>query len=98
MFVKLGCLRKSLGGNGYRICYWFASHPFYNVVYLTRSLEDVPKGSNDRPVQDVVISDSGEVCYSTFIGTCSVFILHIQLPVEPVVDEEGKEVPFHAEL
>jgi len=41
-----------------------------DIIY---AIEDVPKGSNDRPVQDVVIYDSGE------------------LPVEPVVDEEGKE-------
>jgi len=41
-----------------------------DIVY---AIEDVPKGSNDRPLKDVTISDSGE------------------LPVEPVVDEEGKE-------
>ncbi|KAG1855726.1 peptidylprolyl isomerase B [Suillus subalutaceus] len=41
-----------------------------DIVY---SIEDVPKGSNDRPLEDVTIFDSGE------------------LPVEPVVDEGGKE-------
>ncbi|KIJ08411.1 hypothetical protein PAXINDRAFT_102570 [Paxillus involutus ATCC 200175] len=41
-----------------------------DIVY---AIEDVPKGRNDRPVEDVIIYDSGE------------------LPVEPVVDEEGKE-------
>jgi peptidyl-prolyl cis-trans isomerase B (cyclophilin B) len=41
-----------------------------DIVY---SIEDVPKGSNDRPLEDVTIYDSGE------------------LPVEPVVDEGGKE-------
>ena len=29
---------------------------------LTPSVEDVPKGQNDRPLEDVIIHDSGEVC------------------------------------
>ncbi|KIK34028.1 hypothetical protein CY34DRAFT_664849 [Suillus luteus UH-Slu-Lm8-n1] len=48
-----------------------------DIVY---AIEDVPKGSNDRPLEDVTIYDSGE------------------LPVEPVVDEGGNEVPLRAEL
>ncbi|KAF8838821.1 hypothetical protein BDN67DRAFT_906656 [Paxillus ammoniavirescens] len=48
-----------------------------DIVY---AVEDVPKGRNDRPLEDVIIYDTGE------------------LPVEPVVDEEGKEVPLRAEL
>lgn len=28
---------------------------------LTDGAEDIPKGANDRPLKDVVISDSGEV-------------------------------------
>jgi len=31
-------------------------------ITLTRRTEDVPKGSSDRPLEDVVIYDSGEVC------------------------------------
>ncbi|THH29188.1 hypothetical protein EUX98_g4990 [Antrodiella citrinella] len=37
-------------------------------------MEDVAKGRSDRPVEDVIIADCGE------------------LPVEPEVDDEGKEV------
>lgn len=31
-------------------------------ITLTRRAEVVPKGGNDRPLEDVVIYDSGEVC------------------------------------
>ncbi|KAI6032861.1 cyclophilin-like domain-containing protein [Pisolithus orientalis] len=48
-----------------------------DIVY---AIEDVPKGSNNKPLEDVVISDSGE------------------LPIEPVYDTDGKEVPLRAEL
>ncbi|KAG6378289.1 peptidylprolyl isomerase B [Boletus reticuloceps] len=41
-----------------------------DIIY---AIEDVPKGGSDRPLEDVVIHDSGE------------------LPVEPVVDEQGNE-------
>ena len=64
---------------------------------LTHRAEDVPKGRNDRPLEDVVIYDSGEVrpssqnCYYLLTG-------FPQLPVEPVVDEQGTEVPLRAEL
>ncbi|KAH8108034.1 peptidylprolyl isomerase B [Cristinia sonorae] len=40
---------------------------------IVTQIEDVPKGRNDRPTEDVIIADCGE------------------LPVEPVVDAEGKE-------
>ncbi|EIM81213.1 uncharacterized protein STEHIDRAFT_125476 [Stereum hirsutum FP-91666 SS1] len=43
-------------------------------------IENVAKGSQDRPKVDVVIADSGE------------------LPLDLEVDENGKEVPLHAEL
>ncbi|KAI0268754.1 cyclophilin-like domain-containing protein [Gloeopeniophorella convolvens] len=46
-----------------------------DIVY---KIEDVSKGRQDRPVEDVTIVDSGE------------------LPLD--LDEEGKEVPLHAEL
>lgn len=36
------------------------------LLVLTHISEDVPKGRNDRPVEDVTIYDSGEVCYFTF--------------------------------
>ncbi|KAG2363921.1 cyclophilin-like domain-containing protein [Suillus spraguei] len=48
-----------------------------DIVY---AIEDVPKGGNDRPLEDVIIHDSGE------------------LPIEPVVDEGGSQVPLRAEL
>jgi len=48
-----------------------------DIIY---AIEDVPKGRNDRPLEDVVIYDSGE------------------LTVEPVIDEQGTEVPLRAEL
>ncbi|TFK44367.1 cyclophilin-like domain-containing protein [Crucibulum laeve] len=47
---------------------------------IVREIENVAKGASDRPKEDVIIVDSGE------------------LTVEPDVDEEGKEVPLHAEL
>ncbi|KAG9316272.1 cyclophilin-like domain-containing protein [Chiua virens] len=40
---------------------------------IIHAIENVPKGSQDRPLEDVVIYDSGE------------------LPVEPVIDEEGNQ-------
>ncbi|KAH7913481.1 cyclophilin-like domain-containing protein [Hygrophoropsis aurantiaca] len=48
-----------------------------DIIY---AIEDVPKGRNDRPTEDVIIVNSGE------------------LPVEAVVDGDGKEVPLRAEL
>ncbi|KAI6045983.1 cyclophilin-like domain-containing protein [Pisolithus marmoratus] len=48
-----------------------------DIVY---AIEDVPKGGNNRPLEDVVIYDSGE------------------LPIEPIYDADGKEVPLRAEL
>lgn len=42
--------------------------------------ENVQTGSQDRPVEPVVIVDSGE------------------LPIELEVDEDGNQVPLHAEL
>lgn len=48
---------------------------------LTHSpIENVAKGSGDRPSEDVVIVDCGE------------------LEIELEVDENGKQVPIHAEL
>lgn len=43
-------------------------------------IENVKKGGSDRPVDDVIIVESGE------------------LEIEYEVDEEGKQVPLHAEL
>ncbi|PPQ68430.1 hypothetical protein CVT24_004851 [Panaeolus cyanescens] len=43
---------------------------------IVHAIEDVPKGGGDRPAEDVIIADSGE------------------LPVEPVKDDEGNEVPL----
>ncbi|KAF9482176.1 hypothetical protein BDN70DRAFT_802060 [Pholiota conissans] len=47
---------------------------------IVHKIENVAKGSGDRPKVDVIIADSGE------------------LPVEPVTDAEGNQVPLHAEL
>ncbi|KAI0318256.1 cyclophilin-like domain-containing protein [Amylostereum chailletii] len=47
---------------------------------IVHKIEDVAKGRGDRPTQDVIIADSGE----------------LELDLE--VDEDGKEVPIHAEL
>ena len=64
---------------------------------LTDSAEDVPKGSNDRPLKDVVISDSGEVRLE--LSKLLLFTDKLaQLLVEPVVDNQGNEVPLRAEL
>ncbi|KAI6110572.1 cyclophilin-like domain-containing protein [Pisolithus croceorrhizus] len=48
-----------------------------DIVY---AIEDVPKSGNSKPLEDVIIYDSGE------------------LPVEPIYDADGKEVPLRAEL
>ncbi|KAI6000672.1 cyclophilin-like domain-containing protein [Pisolithus albus] len=48
-----------------------------DIVY---AIEDVPKGGNNRPLEDVIIYDSGE------------------LPIEPIYDVDGNEVPLRAEL
>jgi len=47
---------------------------------IVSQIEDVAKGASDRPVEDIVIADCGE------------------LPLDPEVDTDGKEVPVHAEL
>lgn len=72
--VKPGGLRKSPGGNGHCIRYWFVLFITFTLTkVLTSTQEDVPKGSNDRPLEDVTIYDSGEVCYYTCV-MCGVFI------------------------
>lgn len=76
--VKPGCLRKSPGGNGHCILYWFALYYLYSTIILTRCSEDVPKGSNDRPLEDVTIYDSGEVCYYIYLPVlCSAYSSHV---------------------
>ena len=59
-------------------------------------LENVAK-SRDKPTVDVVIADSGEVCLPLPCHFCS-NIVSLQLEVEAVTDEEGNQVPLHAEL
>jgi len=54
---------------------------FGNVIEgmeIIRKIEDFPKDGRDRPLEDVIIVDSGE----------------LEIPK----DEEGKQVPVHAEL
>ena len=64
---------------------------------LTDGAEDVPKGANDRPLKDVIISDSGEVRLE--FSKLLLFTDKLaQLLVEPVVDNQGNEVPLRAEL
>jgi peptidyl-prolyl cis-trans isomerase B (cyclophilin B) len=64
------------------------------------SVEDVPKGKGDRPVEDVVIVDCGEVRAMDFclLLLFLIFFPFNQLPVETEVDAEGNQVPLHAEL
>ncbi|TRM69310.1 cyclophilin-like domain-containing protein [Schizophyllum amplum] len=47
---------------------------------IVDAIQNVSKGPRDKPMEDVVIADSGE------------------LPLELEVDENGNEVPLHAEL
>ena len=57
--------------------------PLQNIYLLysyTISAENVAKGRNDRPEEDVIIVDCGE------------------LEIEYETDENGKQVPIHAEL
>ena len=52
---------------------------FFLNIY-TIFAENVAKGRNDRPEEDVIIVDCGE------------------LEIEYETDENGKQVPIHAEL
>ena len=52
---------------------------FLKIIY-TIFTENVAKGRNDRPEEDVIIVDCGE------------------LEIEYETDENGKQVPIHAEL
>ena len=64
----------------------------------TLTSEDFPKGSNDRPLQDVVIADSGEVrkILQDFV------LLNLssvqQLEIVHETDADGHQVPLRAEL
>jgi hypothetical protein len=72
---------------------------FLHSVINSISIEEVPKGSNDRPIQDVVIVDSGEV-WRTFwkllFPLNSSFMQ--QLDIVHETDADGNQVPLHAEL
>jgi hypothetical protein len=67
---------------------------------LTIFLEDVPKGAQDRPLEAVIIADSGEV--RSFTLTCHqskyVDTRVVQLELDLEVDADGKQVPLHVEL
>ncbi len=63
---------------------------------LRQAPEDVAKGSNDRPVEDIIIVDCGEV-RAQFLWLRHRSYLDPQLPLDNV-DADGKEVPLHAEL
>jgi hypothetical protein len=94
--VKPGCLRKSPGGNGHYILYRFALYYLYSAVVLTRYAEDVPKGSNDRPLEDVTIYDSGEVCFYVYLPVlgpaCSSHVSSCQL--SRLLMREEKRYPY----
>ena len=63
-------------------------------------IEDVPKGSSDRPLVDVIIADSGEVHISHVLSFHMSNLIHssLQFPVVHETDTEGNQVPLHAEL
>ncbi len=60
--------------------------------------EKVPKGSQDRPLEDVVIFKSGEVSLIVCCIGDQGLIPTFQVEVETVTDGDGKQVPLHAEL
>lgn len=66
---------------------------------IVHAIEDVAKGSGDKPKDDVIIFKSGEV--SLVLAKCNgcAFInpTLVQLAVEET-DAEGNQVPLHAEL
>ena len=58
----------------------YANSPLFFLYIYTIFAENVAKGRNDRPEEDVIIVDCGE------------------LEIEYETDENGKQVPIHAEL
>ena len=57
-----------------------ALHLSTEIMSSRKLTENVPKGRQDKPLEDVIIVESGELTF------------------EPEVDEEGNQVPLHAEL
>ena len=53
------------------------------VTYLRTTIitEDVPKGGSDRPKEDVIVADCGEVCNETCIQLFYSLTLHDRLPL-----------------
>lgn len=64
---------------------------------IISTIEDVPKGRGDKPVQDVTISDCGEVSLSVNLSAIGSNRLS-QLEIEAETDAEGNQVPLHVEL
>lgn len=62
-----GCVWKSARGHGYHPQDWLAHLISFHSM-LRQAPEDVAKGSSDRPVEDVIIVDCGEVCAQFFVG------------------------------
>ena len=57
-----------------------AIHLLHSGVHSPCYAENVAKGRQDKPLEDVIIVECGE------------------LPLDLEVDEEGNQVPLHAEL
>ena len=68
-------------------------------IYFTVT-ENVAKGSGDRPTVDIIVAECGEVSFRQrplYISDTET-VLPLQLPVETVADQDGKQVPLRAEL
>jgi hypothetical protein len=59
--LSSGRVWKSARGHGYRPQDWLADFSYRFHSILRQAPEDVAKGSSDRPVEDVIIVDCGEV-------------------------------------
>ena len=59
---------------GPQIVYPFTLTMLSPVIYS----EDVPKGSGDKPIEDVVITDSGEVIHAIYLSFVHLLIASCQ--------------------
>lgn len=63
---------------------------------IIHAIENVKKGSGDRPVEAVTIADSGEVSLALF--SLAGYANRTQLEIEHEIDDNGNQVPLRAEL